>query len=81
MGNFSEQVWGKSVSVYRVYEIRPGATVLIVTYGCTETSLREASVSHEHSQLGWFPLADIDDLVMPEGYKRSIAAWAKMNGS
>ena len=63
-----------------IYEIGPGATVQIVTYGCSETSLVEASVSHEHSELGWFPLADVANLVMPEGYKRSIANWAKMNG-
>lgn len=74
------QVEAKTYLDTWIYEIGPGATVQIVTYGCTETSLVEASLSHEHSELGWFRLADVANLVMPEGYKRSIATWATMNG-
>lgn len=64
-----------------IYEIAPGATVRILTFGCAEKSPRSAVVSHEHSEMRWFPLADVPGLVMPEGYKQSIAAWAKMNES
>lgn len=64
-----------------IYEIGPGATVRILTFGCAEKSPRNAVVSHEHSEMRWFPLADVPGLVMPEGYKQSIAAWAKMNES
>jgi uncharacterized protein YndB with AHSA1/START domain/8-oxo-dGTP pyrophosphatase MutT (NUDIX family) len=59
-----------------VYTIVPGIHVLILTYGCSETSEREAVLSHEHKQLGWVPLAEVDSLRMPEGYKASIRCWA-----
>ena len=59
-----------------VYTIVPGTHVLIVTYGCSETVERPAVLSHEHQQLAWFPLAEVDALRMPEGYKASIRSWA-----
>jgi len=59
-----------------VYTIAPGVQVLIVTYGCTEASTKEPLLSHEHKELRWFPLAEVDALRMPEGYKRSISSWA-----
>ena len=63
-----------------VYTIAPGVRVLILTFGCTESSRADAAVSHEHKELGWFPLADIDTLHMPDGYKASIRAWAAEAG-
>lgn len=59
-----------------VYTIVPGVDVLVVTYGCSEASHNEAVMSDEHKELRWFSLEDIDDLNMPEGYKRSIRAWS-----
>jgi 8-oxo-dGTP pyrophosphatase MutT (NUDIX family) len=59
-----------------IYTIVPGIHVLILTYGCSETSERQAVLSHEHKQLRWFPLAEVDALRMPEGYKASIRCWA-----
>lgn len=59
-----------------VYTIAPGVHVLIVTYGCLESSLDEAVLSSEHKELRWFPLAEIDILNMPEGYKSSIRSWS-----
>jgi len=59
-----------------VYTIVPGVDVLVVAYGCSETSLNEAVMSDEHKELRWFSLDEIDDLKMPEGYRRSIAAWS-----
>jgi 8-oxo-dGTP pyrophosphatase MutT (NUDIX family) len=59
-----------------VYTIAPGVHVLIVTYGCVESSLDEAVLSDEHKELRWFPLAEIDTLNMPEGYKASIRSWS-----
>jgi len=63
-----------------VYEITPAVRVLIVTYGCQERVQRQAVLSHEHKQLGWFPLQAVPDLPMPEGYKQSIAHWGRWPG-
>ena len=59
-----------------IYTIVPGVSVLILAYGCSESSLNEAVLSDEHKELRWFPLADIDALRMPEGYKASIRVWS-----
>jgi 8-oxo-dGTP pyrophosphatase MutT (NUDIX family) len=59
-----------------IYTIVPGVDVLILAYGCVESSRGEAVLSDEHKELRWFPLADVDALRMPEGYKASIRAWS-----
>jgi 8-oxo-dGTP pyrophosphatase MutT (NUDIX family) len=59
-----------------VYTIGPGVDVLVLTYGCAESSLGEPALSNEHKELRWFPLAELDDVRMPEGYKASIRSWA-----
>ena len=59
-----------------IYTIVPGVDVLILAYGCLESSRGEAVLSDEHKELRWFPLADVDALRMPEGYKASIRAWS-----
>ena len=59
-----------------IYTMALGVNVLILTYGCSETSEADAVLSHEHKELQWFLLTDVDSLRMPEGYKRSIRAWA-----
>jgi 8-oxo-dGTP pyrophosphatase MutT (NUDIX family) len=59
-----------------VYTIVPETHVLILTYGCSETSERQAVLSHEHTELRWFPLAAVNSLRMPDGYKASIRRWA-----
>ncbi|MDP9278087.1 MAG: NUDIX domain-containing protein [Gemmatimonadota bacterium] len=61
-----------------VYTIVPGVDVLVIAYGCLESSQREAVLSDEHKELRWFPLADIDALTMPEGYKSSIRSWQEI---
>lgn len=58
------------------YHIRDGADVVIVTYGCHVLSTDPPLVSNEHKQAGLFTMSEIPDLVMPDGYKRSIAAWS-----
>ena len=59
-----------------VYQPLPGQYVLIVTYGCTVlTPGRRPVVSHEHKQFGLFAAGQVPGLDMPDGYKRSIAAW------
>ncbi|MEU2793847.1 NUDIX hydrolase [Streptomyces sp. NPDC007100] len=62
-----------------IYEPVPGRRVLIVTYGCTvRTPDRTPVLSHEHRQLGLFTAAEVPDLTMPDGYKRSIATWYRL---
>jgi len=64
-----------------VYSITEDVHVLILTYGCTETSHAEAVLSDEHKRLRWFPIAEVPALRMPEGYKSSIRSWAATVGS
>jgi 8-oxo-dGTP pyrophosphatase MutT (NUDIX family) len=47
----------------------------IVTYGCHVLSSTPPVVSAEHKRAGLFRLAEVPQLVMPDGYKRSITAW------
>lgn len=59
-----------------VYQPIPGRHVLIVTYGCLVESADCAPVvSSEHSAIGLFDQQEVPGLVMPQGYKDSIAAW------
>lgn len=60
-----------------VYTIAPSVHVLVLTYGCVESSRNAAVLSHEHKELRWFPLADVESLRMPDGYRISIRSWAK----
>ncbi|WP_406463428.1 NUDIX domain-containing protein [Streptomyces sp. NBC_01622] len=54
----------------------PDRRVVIVTYGCVVlTPDKTPVVSHEHKQLGMFTADEVPNLVMPDGYKQSIAAW------
>jgi 8-oxo-dGTP pyrophosphatase MutT (NUDIX family) len=65
-----------------VYTIVPGVDVLVIVYGCAESSQDEAVLSDEHKELRWFPLTEIDALRMPEGYKTSIKSWQHiLNGN
>jgi 8-oxo-dGTP pyrophosphatase MutT (NUDIX family) len=52
--------------------------VLIVTYGCyldPGQDTLDPVVSGEHQRIGLFAPAEISGLVMPHGYKTSIATW------
>jgi len=55
-----------------IYTIVPGVSVLVLAYGCHESSNNDAVLSDEHRELRWFPLGEVDSLRMPEGYKASI---------
>ncbi|MBF8184909.1 NUDIX domain-containing protein [Nonomuraea sp. K274] len=57
------------------YHIRDGVDVLIVTYGATVTTDKPPVLSHEHKQVGLFAEQEVENLRMPQGYKRSIADW------
>jgi 8-oxo-dGTP pyrophosphatase MutT (NUDIX family) len=64
-----------------VYTAAYGVHVLILTFACAETSEGEAVLSDEHNELRWFPLAEVDGLRMPDGYKKSIKSWSTRAGS
>ncbi|WP_028649995.1 NUDIX domain-containing protein [Nocardiopsis sp. CNT312] len=49
--------------------------VFIVTYGCRVDSKAPVVVSSEHKEAGLFTEAQVPDLPMPEGYKRSVLDW------
>ena len=58
-----------------LYDIKGAGEVLIVTYACAPLTGVTPRLSHEHKALGLFAPSEIAGLVMPDGYKRSIAAW------
>jgi mutator protein MutT len=58
-----------------VYHIKPGVTVLIVTYGVYPRPFDRITKSPEHKEARLFSLGEVRDLNMPEGYKRSIFDW------
>lgn len=58
-----------------VYEIFPHRHVFIVSYGAEYVGAREPKLSHEHKELGLFSYQEVPELVMPEAYKKTIAAW------
>ena len=62
-----------------VYRVRPAASeteVLIVTYGCHPEPFDEIRGSAEHREVRLVSLGDLETLAMPDGYRRSIRAWA-----
>ncbi|GAA2496111.1 NUDIX hydrolase [Streptomyces murinus] len=62
-----------------MYEPIPGRQVFIVTYGCTAIDARRPPVvSHEHKEAGLFHRDEVPGLVMPQGYKDSIARWYEL---
>jgi 8-oxo-dGTP pyrophosphatase MutT (NUDIX family) len=54
----------------------PDRRVLIVTYGCATTATDRPTRSSEHDEIGLFSLQELGGLRLPDGYRRSIAAWA-----
>jgi len=57
------------------YHIRAGIDVVIVSYGCHVLSAGPPVLSDEHKRAGLFAPAEVPHLVMPDGYKRSVASW------
>ena len=65
-----------------VYDIaQAGRRVFIVTYGCDLTAgegTPDPVLSAEHQQVREFTEAEVPSLVMPQGYKNSVATWCAM---
>jgi len=55
-----------------VYHVA-GKDVLILTYAArVENDPAIFEISHEHQDMGWFELDELDSLNLPDGYRRSI---------
>jgi hypothetical protein len=55
--------------------------VLIVTFACVTAAVGAPLRSPEHKEIGLFKAAEVPDLRMPSGYKRSIDAYGRLVGS
>jgi mutator protein MutT len=64
------------VWVYRIQPDAPESDVLIVTFGCRAKPFHEIRWTAEHREGCLTSLDELARLPMPEGYRRSIRAWA-----
>ena len=64
------------VWVYRVRPDAPETDVLIVTYGCVVEPFEEIRCTAEHRAGRLVSLDELAQLPLPDGYRRSIHAWA-----
>jgi len=59
-----------------VFEVLPTHHVLVLAYGChLVTEDIEPTVSHEHTAVRFFPVAEISGLSLPPGYQAAITDW------
>jgi mutator protein MutT len=68
------------VWLYRLQPDAPESEVLIVTYGCRAEPFDEIRWTTEHRGGRLAALDELARLPMPEGYRRSIRAWAATFG-
>jgi 8-oxo-dGTP pyrophosphatase MutT (NUDIX family) len=66
---------GPVLDTWMYYVGAAAKPVFIVTYGCHPIGSTRPVLSHEHREIGLFRESDVPALTMPDGYKRSIAAW------
>ena len=69
---------GPILDAWLYHITQAGKYVFIVTYGCQLKPGQEAQdpvLSDEHQRIGLFTPEEIAGLVMPQGYKDSIATW------
>ena|SRR2546428_9072553 len=62
-----------------VYNILPGRTAFVISYGCQTDSLEPPKKSREHKEISIFEINDIESLNMPAEYKVAINLWWKMS--
>ncbi len=60
------------------FEVIPGRTVRIVSYGCEIDPAAGLRISAEHQDLIWAPADALGDLPIPAVYRRPIGLWVKM---
>ena len=56
----------------RAFEPVPGKEVFILVYRCRLAAPGTVVLSSEHRQAGWFSLAEMESLLLPEGYRTSL---------
>ncbi len=62
-----------------VYRISDSDDVLIVTYSCSSIDLAALKHSEKHSALGTFDAEALEDITIPDGYRRTIRAWVELS--
>ena len=71
-------ITGPLLDVWMYDIVQAERHVFIVTYGCylpAADDTPDPVLSAEHQQIGEFTEAEVPGLVMPQGYKDSIATW------
>jgi len=68
------------VWVYRAWPSAPDSDVVVVTYGCLVEPFEKIRWSAEHRAGRLVTLDELPHLVLPDGYRRSIRAWAAVSG-
>jgi hypothetical protein len=71
-------ITGPLLDVWMYDIVQAERHVFIVSYGCHLSAAANTSdpvLSFEHKQVGEFSESEVPDLVMPQGYKDSIATW------
>ncbi|HVD01229.1 MAG TPA: NUDIX domain-containing protein [Candidatus Dormibacteraeota bacterium] len=68
---------GLEISVEGLLDARffrpvPDKEIFIVVYRCSRLSPGDPVISSEHRDSGWYTLAELSGLVLPEGYLRSL---------
>jgi ADP-ribose pyrophosphatase YjhB (NUDIX family) len=56
--------------------VLPAQHVMIVTYAVARADRGPLRISDEHRLLDWFALDKLEEMNLPEGYRRSIRAVA-----
>ena len=62
---------GALIAAWR-FEVVPGRWVRVIAYGCTPRDARAPRVSAEHDAVRFVPLAALDGLRLPAGYRAAI---------
>jgi mutator protein MutT len=56
----------------RAFQPAPGKEVFILVYRCRLAAPGAVVLSSEHREVGWFAPAELDSLVLPDGYLASL---------
>ncbi len=56
----------------RAFAPAPGKEVFVLVYRCRLAAAGVPVLSAEHRQAGWFSLAEMESLVLPDGYLASL---------
>ncbi|WP_447751087.1 NUDIX hydrolase [Pseudomonas nicosulfuronedens] len=55
-----------------LYDIAGAGSVLIIPFSCRASNFENLALSHEHKEIGVFPLADLGKIKLPIGYRKVI---------